>query len=70
MRNLTLDYEFGVEAILKYAFISDIAVMLANWHGKSFSLSTDMTQTYVQRHMYRTPLTLKLKAPEKSHFRL
>ena len=56
--------------MLGYAFIPVVAVMLANRHGKSISQSTDMTQTlHVQRHTYRTPLTLKLKVPEKSHFR-
>ena len=57
--------------MLKYAFIPAVAVMLANWHGKSISQSTDMTQTSdIQRHMYMTPLTLKLKVSEKSNFRL
>ena len=57
--------------MLKYAFISAVAVMLANWHGKSISQSTDMTQTYsIQRHMYMIPLTLKLKVSEKYHLRL
>ena len=57
--------------MLKYAFISVVAVMLANWHGKSISQRLDMTQTLdIQRHMYLTPLTLKLKVSEKSHFRL
>ena len=31
--------------MLKYAFRSVVAVMLANWYGKSISQSTDMTQT-------------------------
>ena len=29
--------------MLGYAFTSAIAVMLANWHGKSISQSTDIT---------------------------
>ena len=52
-KNFTLDYEFRVYGMLKYAFISAVAVMLANRHGKSISQSTDMTQTldiYIQRH--------------------
>ena len=57
--------------MLGYAFISAVAVMLANCHGKSNSQSTDMTQTsHIQHPMYMTPLTLKLKVSEKSHFRL
>ena len=57
--------------MLKYAFISVVAVLLANWHGKSISQSTDMAQTSdIQCHMYMTPLTLKLKISEKSHLRL
>ena len=30
--------------MLGYAFISVVAVMLANWHGKSISQRPDMTQ--------------------------
>ena len=45
LRNFTLDYEFSIQGMLKYAFISVVAVMLANWHGKSISQSTSMTQT-------------------------
>ena len=57
--------------MLGYVFTSVIAVMLANWHGKSISQSTDITQTSdIECHMYMTPLTLKLKVSEKSHFRL
>ena len=56
--------------MLKYALILVVAVTLANWHGKSISQSTAMTQTSHIRHMYMTPLTLKLKVSEKSHFRL
>ena len=57
--------------MLKYAFISAVAVLLANWHGKSISQSTDVTQTsHFQRHMYMLPLTLQLNESEKSHFRL
>ena len=56
--------------MLKYAFISVVAVTLANWHGKNISQGTDRTQTLdIQRHMYMTPLTLKLKVSEKSDFR-
>ena len=63
-----IDYEFRVSGKLEYAFISVVAVMLSYWHGKSVSQSTDMTETfYIQRQMYMTPLTLKLK---KSHIRL
>ena len=57
--------------MLKYAFISEVAVMLANWYGKSLSQSTDMTQTPdIQCRMYMTPLTLKLKVSKKYHFGL
>ena len=57
--------------MLKYTFIFVVAVMLANWRGKSISQSTDMTQTSdIQHRMYMTPLILKLKVSEKSHFRL
>ena len=39
--------------MLKYAFISVVAVMPPNWYGKSFSRSTDMTETsYIKRHVY------------------
>ena len=55
MGNLTLDDEFRVYGMLKYAFISAAGVLLANWHGKSISKSTDMTQTSgIKRHMYNT----------------
>ena len=43
MKNLTLEYEITVYGMLKYAFISVVAVMLANWHGKSILQTTDMT---------------------------
>ena len=57
--------------MLKYAFISVVAVMLANWHGKSISQRPNMTQTLdFQRHMYTTPITSKQKVSEKSYFRL
>ena len=57
--------------MLKYAFMSVVAVMLANWYGKSISQRPEMTQTSgFQRHMYSTPITLKQKVSEKSHFRL
>ena len=57
--------------MLEYVFISVVAVMLANWHGKSISQTPDMTQSSdFQRHMHTTPITLKLKVSEKSHFRL
>ena len=57
--------------MLKYAFISEVAVILANWYGKSNSQSTDMTPaSHIQCHMYMTSLTLKLKVSEKSNLRL
>ena len=57
--------------MLGYAFISAVAVMLANWHGKSISQSTDMMETsYIQCHMYMTPINTKLKVSKKSDFRL
>ena len=43
--NFTLDYNFRVCGMLIYAFISAVAVMLANWHGKRISQSNDMTET-------------------------
>ena len=76
--------KFRLKTMLKDAIVSLVAVMVANWHGKSsltvslnlwgwksISHTTDMTQTsYIQRPMYMTPLILKLKLREKSHFRL
>ena len=56
--------------MLNYAFISLLAVKLFEWGEKSFSQSTDMMQTNINRLMYMTLLTLKLKLREKSDFRL
>ena len=57
--------------MLKYAFMSVVAVTYAEWEGKSISQNTDITQTsYIQCPMYMTPLTLKLKLREKCDFRL
>ena len=57
--------------MLKYAFIFVVVVIQANWYGKSISQGTDMTQTLdIQRHMYMTPLTLKLKVSANSNLRL
>ena len=37
--------------MLKYAFKSVVAVMLANWHGKSISQRPDVTQTSKIRYL-------------------
>ena len=48
--------------MLKYALISEVGVLLGNLHGKCVSQRPDMMQTSdMQRHMYMTPLTLKLR---------
>ena len=51
--------------MLNYAFISLLAIKLVEWGGKSFSQSTDRTETSYKRLTYMTPLTLKLKLMEK-----
>ena len=57
--------------MLNYAFICLLAIKLVEWGGKSFSQSTDMTETsYYQRLTYMTLLTLKLKLMEKFEFRV
>ena len=56
--------------MLQHALRSVVAVILSNWHGKTFSQRLDMTQTSDLRHTYLTPLTLKLKISEKSKFKL
>ena len=55
--------------MLRYPIVSSFPVRLNLWVWKCISLTTDMTQTsYIQRHMYLTPLILKLKLREKSDF--
>ena len=56
--------------MLNYAFICLLAIKLVEWGGKSFSESTDMTETSYYCLTYMTPLTLKLKLREKSDLRL
>ena len=56
--------------MLNYAFIYLLAIKLVEWGWKSFSQSTDRTETSYKRLMYMTLLTLKLKLMEKFDFRL
>ena len=53
--------------MLNYAFI---CLLVVEWGGKSFSGSTDMTETSYYRLTYMTLLTLKLKLMEKFEFRI
>ena len=53
--------------MLKYAFMSEVAVTYAEWERKSISQSTNMRPTsYIQRRTYMTPLILKLKQRDLS----
>ena len=43
--------------MLKYAFMSEVAVTWGEWEGKSISQSTNMTQTsYIQHRTYMTKI--------------
>ena len=56
--------------MLNYGFICLLAIRLVEWGGKSFSESTDITETSYYRLTYMTLLTLKLKLMEKFEFRI
>ena len=56
--------------MLNYAFICLLAIKLVEWGGKSFSESTDMTETSYYRLTNMTLLILKLKLMEKFEFRV
>ena len=56
--------------MLNYAFIYLLAIKFVKYGGKSFSESTDMTETSYYHLTYMTLLTLKLKLMEKFEFRV
>ena len=59
--------------MLNYAFISWLAIIkLVEWGGKSFSQSTDLTETsYISQHLtYMTSQTVKLKLRKKFELRI
>ena len=59
---MILEYEMRVLRMLWYPIIHSLAVSFIQWCTKSISYSNNMTKlSYIQRPMYMTPDTLKLK---------